>query len=57
MRNYKTIPKLFDSAMQTYWIVEDNGDVASSCTENDPDFQEWLAEGNTPLPADEPPAE
>ena len=53
MRNYKIIPKLVDVFAQTYWIIESDGTITSSCTENDPSFQEWLAEGNEPLPADE----
>lgn len=54
MRNYKIIPRISDASMQTYWIVESDGSVSSSCTESDPDFQTWLAEGNTPLSSEEP---
>jgi len=56
MRNYKIIPKLADAFVQTYWIINSDGTITSSCIESDPEFQEWLAEGNEPLPADEPTA-
>jgi hypothetical protein len=39
-----------------YAKVDDDGISRSSCSEHNPEFQAWLAEGNEPLPADEPPA-
>jgi len=35
-----------------YAKIDDDGISRSSCSEDNPEFQEWLAEGNTPLPAD-----
>jgi len=52
---YKKITKLLASQEQSYWKIE-NGEIKASCLESDPQLQEWLAEGNEPLPADEPPA-
>ena len=56
MIQYKTITKLPISPEQSYWLIE-NGEIRSTCLESDPKFQAWLAEGNEPLPADEPPAD
>tara|TARA_R110000765_G_scaffold400976_1_gene496232 strand:+ start:1035 stop:1190 length:156 start_codon:yes stop_codon:yes gene_type:complete len=51
MIQYKVIVKLPVSPEQSYWLIED-GKIKSSCLESDPEYQEWLAEGNEPLPAD-----
>lgn len=51
MIQYKTITKLPISPEQSYWLIVD-GEIKGSCLESDPTFQEWLAEGNEPLPAD-----
>ena len=37
-----------------YARIDDDGVIRSSCTADHPPFQEWLAEGNEPLPADDP---
>jgi hypothetical protein len=33
--------------------IDDDGLCRLTCTENDQAYLKWLAEGNTPLPADE----
>jgi len=38
-------------------ILQDDGKCRLTCTEDYPSFKEWLEEGNTPLPADNPPQE
>ncbi len=50
--NYKKLPKIISDHPQIYARIDDDGVIRSSCTEQHPPFQEWLAEGNTPLPAD-----
>ena len=37
-----------------YARIDDDGKCRLTCTENYPEFKEWLAEGNTPAPPDEP---
>lgn len=37
-----------------YARVDDDGVIRVTCSADHPPFQEWLAEGNEPLPADEP---
>ena len=53
MIQYKIIPLLPAFTQQTYWRIEANGDIHTSVTEDDPEFQAWLAEGNEPLPPDQ----
>ena len=36
-----------------YARIDDDGLCRLTCTENDQAYLAWLAEGNTPLPADE----
>ena len=50
--NYKKLPKITPNRPQIYARIDDDGVIRLSCTEEHPPFQEWLAEGNTPLPAD-----
>jgi hypothetical protein len=38
---------------QRYARIDDDGLCRLTCTEDYPEFKDWLAEGNTPLPADE----
>jgi hypothetical protein len=33
--------------------IDDDGLCRVTCTQDNPDFQAWLAEGNEPLPVDE----
>ena len=40
-----------------YARIDDDGKCRLTCTEDYPPFKEWLEEGNTPLPADEPTAD
>ena len=36
-----------------YARVDEDGLIRLTCTADYPEFKAWLAEGNTPLPADE----
>ena len=49
---YKKLPKL-DNEQQIYARIDDDGLCRLTCTENYPAFQDWIKQGNTPLPADE----
>jgi hypothetical protein len=35
-----------------YKKIDDDNVCRLTCSEDNPEFQAWLAEGNTPLPAD-----
>lgn len=35
-----------------YARIDDDGKCRLTCTDKNPEFQEWVAEGNTPLPAE-----
>jgi hypothetical protein len=37
-----------------YARIDDDGKCRLTCTAVYPEFQAWLAEGNEPLPADQP---
>jgi len=50
--NYKVIDTT-ESGELIYARIDDDGVIRVTCSANHPPFQEWLAEGNTPLPADE----
>jgi hypothetical protein len=50
---YKMLPKR-DGEPQIYARIDDDGLCRLTCTDEYPEFQEWLAEGNEPLPPDEP---
>jgi len=49
---YKMLPKLNPDDPQIYARIDDDGLCRLTCTEDHPPFQEWLAEGNEPLPPD-----
>jgi hypothetical protein len=36
-----------------YARIDDDGKCRLTCTEDYPEFKDWVAEGNTPEPADE----
>ena len=48
---YKMLQKSFYD-IQIYARIDDDGLCRLTCTEENPEFKAWLAEGNTPLPAD-----
>ena len=50
---FKKLPKLNPANPQIYARIDDDGLFRITCTEDYPEFQEWLAEGNEPLPADD----
>jgi hypothetical protein len=49
---YKMLPKLNPDDPQIYARIDDDGLCRLTCTEDHPPFQEWVALGNQPLPAD-----
>ena len=53
--HYKTILKVGNEP-QTYARIDDDGKCRLTCSEHDEAYLKWVAEGNTPLPADEPTA-
>ena len=36
-----------------YARIDDDGKCRLTCTEHNPEYLKWVAEGNTPTPADE----
>jgi len=50
---YKILPKSKPEDTQIFARIDDDGLCRLTCTEDYPPFQEWLAEGNEPEPADE----
>lgn len=50
---YKLLPKRYETDQQIYARIDDDGLCRLTCTEDYPEFQKWLAEGNEPLPPDE----
>jgi len=49
---FKCLP-LVEGETQIYARVDEDGLIRLTCTAEYPQFKAWLAEGNTPLPADE----
>ena len=49
---YRKLSKDSENSTQIYAFIDDDGISRFSCTEDHPPLQEWLAEGNTPLPVD-----
>ena len=53
--NYKELAKLNSNnpdEPQIYALVGDDGVIRLTCSAGSPEFMEWVAEGNTPEPAD-----
>ena len=50
---YKMLPRQ-EGEPQIYARVDDDGKCRLTCTAEYPEFKEWLAEGNSPIPADTP---
>lgn len=50
---YKSLPKFTPNSPQIYARIDDDGVCRVTCSEDNTEFQAWLADGNTPLPADE----
>ena len=50
---YKELAKINPEDPQIYARIDDDGVCRLTCSADHPPFQEWLAEGNTPLPADD----
>jgi len=49
---FKKLP-LVEGQQQIYARIDDDGKCRLTCIEDYPEFKKWIAEGNTPLPADE----
>jgi hypothetical protein len=41
-----------EAGQTIYARIDDDGLCSLTCTEDYPEFKAWIAEGNTPLPAD-----
>ena len=51
---YKKLSKLEPSDPQIYACIDDDGKCRVTCTEDYQPLKDWLAEGNTPIGADDP---
>ncbi len=49
---FKMLPVL-EGEPQVYAMLNEDGGYSQTCTAEYPDFKDWVAEGNTPLPADD----
>ena len=47
MKYYQKIAKRESDSIQIYKRVEDDGSYATTCTDQCPDYLDWVAEGNT----------
>ena len=50
---FKMLPAI-EGEPQIYARIDDDGKCRLTCTADYTEYMEWLAEGNEPLPADEP---
>ena len=50
----EVLPAHPSSGAQKVYVRKFADGTQESCLESDPSFQAWLAEGNTPLPPDQP---
>ena len=48
---YKMLPKI-DGEQQIFARIDDDGLCRLTCTAQNPEFQTWVAEGNTPESAE-----
>jgi len=48
---FKMLP-VVEGEPQVYARIDDDGKCRLTCIAEHPEFQEWLAEGNEPLPPD-----
>jgi hypothetical protein len=49
---FKCLP-VIEGEPQIYARIDDDGKCRLTCTEEYPEFKEWISKGNTPEPADE----
>jgi hypothetical protein len=49
---FKCLPAV-EGEQQIYARIDDDGLCRMTCIAENPEFQTWISEGNTPLPADE----
>jgi hypothetical protein len=49
---YKIL-KVNEDSQTIYARIDDDGLCRLTCTEDYPEFQDWIKQGNTPEPADE----
>jgi len=49
---FKMLSKLNETDTQIYARIDDDGLCRLTCTENYPEFKEWVKKGGIPLPLD-----
>jgi hypothetical protein len=47
------LPKLHPDDPQTYAQIDSDGKIRITCTDEYLEFQEWMAQGNTPEPVEQ----
>ena len=50
---YQELTKINPEDPQIYARIDDDGVCRLTCSADHQEFMDWLAEGNTPLPADD----
>ena len=50
---YKMLPKLNPDDQQIFARIDDDGLCKLTCTEDYPEFKDWVEAGTTPEPAEE----